>query len=219
MIFRSIVNAPLIDTGLFEEKKTMAYPDFILCFSYKNSTDYKIDHNYKLTANYLNESAINFTIESVFEKFIYINEKDEIINLKPNSSGINNPYFELNIFLLNKDKCFEFLININHERFQFHFRRDAFPLKIFLRREKLKNMRSYFKNIKRYILQKNYGILLDLDEYTIPIRKYQVKTEVLEIKKFDQFRMLKNPSSLLSNVSRNVFDHIQNIINEFNFKI
>ena len=138
VIFHSIVNAQLIGGEFFEEKNPMAYPDFILCFSYKNSTDYKIDHNYKLTASYLNESVINFTIESVFEKFIYINEKDEIINLEPNPSNHEKPYLKLETYFVSGSKCFEFLIKIEHKKYEFYFRKDAYPLKIYFKREKLK---------------------------------------------------------------------------------
>ena len=217
MIFHSIVNAPLKDTGLFEEKKAMVYPDFVLCFSFKNLKNFKIEKNIKLTGNHLDSLTSNLTFKNIFEKIIYINKKDEIINLKPNSSNHENLNLKLNTFFISGSKCFEFLIDIKHEKYEFFFRKDAYPLKIYLKKEKLKTISQYvFRSKFRSKFEKNFQFLLDLYKNTSLIRKYQIKTEEVEIKIEDQFKILKNPLSLLDgNDSKNVDNYLENMRNEF----
>ena len=217
IIFHSILNAPLIDTGFFEEMNLMSYPDFILCFSFKNLKNFKIEKNIKLTGNHLDSLASNFTFKNIFEKVIYINERDEIINLKPNSSNHENPYLKLQTYFVNGFKCFEFLIKIEHKKYEFYFRKDAYPLKIYLKRENLKIISQYlFKSKFRSKFEKNFQFLLDLYKNTSLITKYQIKTELTKIKIEDQFKILKNPLSLLDGSdSKNVDNYLENMRNEF----
>ena len=217
MIFHSILNAPLIDTGFFEEKNPMSYPDFILCFSFKNLKNFKIEKNIKLTGNHLDSLASNFSFKNIFEKVIYINERDETINLKPYSSNPENPYLKLQTYFVKGSKCFEFLIKIEHKKYEFYFRKDAYPLKIYFKREKLKTISQYvFKSKFRSKFEKNDIFLFDLYKNTSLITKYQIKTELTKIKIEDQFKILKNPLSLFDGSdSKNVDNYLENMRNKF----
>ena len=218
IIYESIVNAPLIDSGLFRENEKLVYPEMFFCFFYKNSKNFKIDKNIKLTGDYLDRLTSNLVFESIFEKISYINEQDQTIDLKFNSSNFESSYLKFDTFLSNNGKCFAISIKLSYEKYDFLFRKDAYPLKINFRKNTIKDFNNYYFKAKNFSLhQKNYGYLLELNKGTSLIKKYQVKTESLEIEIENQLKILKYPLSFLFGKydENKVDDYLNNLKNEF----
>ena len=214
IVYYSFVNSHLVDTGLYKNNDKIIYPDMDFCFFYNNLSNFKIDKNVKLTGDYLNDLTSNFTIKSIFENISYINEQDQIIDI--NLHNFKSSHFKLDTYFFANSKCFSMLIYLSYERNEFYFRKDAFPLKIFLKTKSLKNLNNFYFTSKIGDFQKNYVNHLDLNRETILIEKYQVKTEMLKIEKYDQLKMLKNPFYLAE--ENDASNYLWNMRNEFNTK-
>ena len=77
-LFNELLNAELIFYTYYGIENTIEMPEIIFCFDLKNN---KIDRNYRLTGNYLNQTNEEIRIDTVFEKIKYLKKSNEWINL------------------------------------------------------------------------------------------------------------------------------------------
>ena len=131
-ILDQVANGKLIYFVYYNIETSMEMPEIIFCFDFDLSHG-RINKNYKLTENYLDELSKEIKIESVFEKVEYFNNKsNEWISLE-------TPYFtnlELKIetfYFLDK-KCFKVQQDMEYDRDQLNLLQIKDVLKIYFNR-------------------------------------------------------------------------------------
>ena len=192
MIFNTIIKAPLINVGDHIVQKNFRYPDLNFCFDY----DANNDPNFKLTANYLESLTSHLTFEKIFKNITYVNNEDELVDLyqyhryrKKKSSHNLDQHILVPPYFIQTRKCFHITVKEMHENHEFYFRKDSFPLKINFNKKTIKTLdKFYLKSTFWSNQEKNYVFEIQGNRKGIKKQKHQIRTEMLEIITFDQFK-------------------------------
>ena len=127
-ILDQVANAKLIYFVYYNIETSMKTPEIIFCFDFDLSHG-RIDKNYKLTENYLDELSREIKIESVFKKVEYLNNKsNEWISLK--TPNFTNSEFKIETFYFLDKKCFKIQQDMEYDRDQFNLLENKDVLKI-----------------------------------------------------------------------------------------
>ena len=113
-----VENGELIYFVCYKIETSIKMSEIIFCFDFDFSHR-RINPNYKLTENYLDEISNEIKVASVFEKVEYLNNKsNEWISLK--NPNFANSEFKIESFYFQDKKCFKIQQDMEYDRDQFN---------------------------------------------------------------------------------------------------
>ena len=208
-ILNEIIGEELDQSQHYELLETLKMPEIIFCVSFDMSL---IDMNYKLTGHYLDEITKKIRIETVFDTIHYLDNKtNEWITLKLNFTG---DQFRIDEFFFLNEKCFKIILKMEYHRDQFHFsfdsNFDSNVLGISFRSKFIHRKPCFMTKPKDKI---QFSKLLKLDR--VMFRKsILISQELFELKYYDKFNFIKNPSSLFYG-ENDAVHYLSNLLNNF----
>ena len=123
-----VANGELTYFVYYKIETSMKMSEIIFCFDF-DLNNIRINKNYKLTENYLDELSKEVKIESIFEKVEYFNNKsNEWISLK--TPNYTNSEFKIETFYFLDKKCFKVQQDMEYDRDQFNLLDNKDVLKI-----------------------------------------------------------------------------------------
>ena len=141
-ILDQVANGELLYFGFHNIEASMSMFEIIFCFDLSHR---RINKNYKLTENYLDELSKEIKIESVFEKVEYLNNKSsKWFSLK--TPDFTNSKFKIETFYFLDKKCFKIQQDMEYNRDQLNLLRIKDVLKIHFNRTftHQENLNIYF---------------------------------------------------------------------------
>ena len=203
-IFDQVLHGELVHYVYYTLENSIRMPEIIFCFDLNQK---RIDRNYKLTENYLNEATSDLRIETFFESITYLGESNKWINL---GSNFENSEFKIEIFYFLNKKCFKMSLAIEYYRDRFYLLDDQSVLKVYFNYKygldayfltKISNTMQ-FSRLSYLLFDKNYYIR---DAYIL-------SQETIELTKKDKFYFIKSPSLLFH---KDKSDDNNNLITKF----
>ena len=211
-ILNKIIDEELEQSQYYEILETWRMPEIIFCIDFDKSL---IDMNHKLTGNYLDEITKDIRIETVFDRIRYLNNNrtNEWITLKSNFTG---DQFRIEQFFFLNEKCFKIILEMEYHRDQFHFLFDtnfgSNVLGISFNKELIHRI-SYFMTKPKNQIQFSKLVKLDF-KYRFWYKTILISQELFELKYYDKFNFIKNPSSLFYG-ENDATHYLNNLLNNF----
>ena len=129
-ILDQIASGELLYFAFINIETSIKMSEIIFCFDLSHR---RINKNYKLTENYLDELSRKIKIESVFEKVEYLNNKsNEWISLE--TPNFTNSEFKIETFYFLDKKCFKIQQDIEYDSDQFNLLENKDVLNIYFNR-------------------------------------------------------------------------------------
>ena len=144
IILGQVANGELTYFGYYKIETSIKMSEIIFCFDFDLNRK-RINKNYKLTENYLDELSKEIKIESIFEKVGYLNNKsNEWISL--NTPNFANSEFKIESFYFLDKKCFKIQQDMEFDRDQLNLLQIKDVLKINFNRTFIhqKDLNIYF---------------------------------------------------------------------------
>ena len=215
-ILDQVANGKLIYFVYYNIETSMKMPEIIFCFDFDLSQR-RINKNYKLTENYLDELSKEIEIESVFEKVEYLNNKsNEWISLE--TPNFTNSEFKIEIFYFLDKKCFKIQQDMEYDRAQFNLLENKNVVKINFNRTftHKKGLNIYFftkiSNTIQFSQLTNLVLFFLSDHYNHYRYIYFVNQKIVE-QEYSLFNLVQNPFSLYDKNDEN--SYFINLINDF----
>ena len=120
-VVKEIINQELIENGYFEKIEDIKLPNLVFCFEFDET---KIDSNFQLTGEFLNEITGDLKIDDVFKKIAFFNRTGfEDLRITTGDNEILNPNISVTSFYFFDLKCFEIELKITYKVEYFYFYR------------------------------------------------------------------------------------------------
>ena len=185
-IFQGIIQGRHVATGMYLDSEDLLLPDFVFCVDYRDLLPDRMldEENHQLTGTYLNDSTSSFTISSLVERLVYLNEKNEFTDFKDRDDEKEVINFKTTFF---RDwKCLEISVKITYKPRDVYCLSDPYLLKFYLNRSLLPD-HFYFG----FMEQGSFGRIAKLSSKRAVNRK--VRVELYKQVYGEKFRLLKHP--------------------------
>ena len=196
-ILNEIINGELTKTQYYEIMKSIKMPDIIFCFDFYS----QIDNNYKLTGSYLERLTFHLRTQTVFNKFVYLNESNQWSTFEI-GSNIQDEKFSIETFFFLSKNCFKIRQKIEFHKKHFYFGDNTEVLKIYFITYTIHAYKKvYFLTNEENTLQLSRLSILEFDKLLInglPSAKkfYFINHVQFEVIRNDKFNFIKNPLSV-----------------------
>ena len=212
LILDQVANGKLIYFVYYNIETSMKMSEIIFCFDFDLSHR-RINKNYKLTENYLDELSKEIKIKSVFEKVEYLNDKsNEWISLK--TPNFENLEFKIETFYFLNKKCFKVKQDIEYDRDQLKLLDNNDVLKINFNRTFIiqKDLNIYFftkiSNMTQFSRIKNLVLFSGRIELIYSINQKSVEQQ------YSLFNLIQNPFSFYDDKD-DANSYFINLMNDF----
>ena len=215
-ILDQVANGKLIYFVYYNIETSMEMPEIIFCFDFDLSQR-RINKNYKLTENYLDELSKGIQIESVFEKVEYLNNKSNLW-ISFETPYFTNSEFKIETFYFLDKKCFKIEQNMEYDRDQFNLLENKDVLKIYFNKTFTlqKDLNIYFftkiRNTMQFSRITNLEFFLNKEfRYIYVINQTSVEQQ------YNTFNLIKNPLLIFSSDSdqNDANCYFTNLMNDF----
>ena len=211
-ILDQVANGKLIYFVYYNIETSMKISEIIFCFDFDLSHR-RINKNYKLTENYLDELSKEIKIESVFEKVEYLNNKsNEWIVLK--TPNFANSEFEIKTFYFLNKKCFKVQQDMEYDKDQLNLLENKDVLKIYFNRTFTlqEDLNIYFfTKINNTMLFSRLTSLVFYEKYSKYI--YVINQKSVE-QEYSLFNLIQNPFSFYDDKD-DANSYFINLMNDF----
>ena len=228
-ILYQLANKELLYFVYYNIETSIKMSEIIFCFDFDLSHG-KINKNYKLTENYLDELSRKIKIESVFEKVEYLNNKsNEWISLE--TPNFTNSEFKIETFYFLDKKCFKIQQDMEYDRSLLNLLQIKDVLEIYFNRTFIRqeNLNIYFftkiNNTMQFSRLTNLVFFESKIEYDSWKQMYSKKIHrfiyFMNQKSVDQknntFNLIKNPFLIFSSDSDqdDANCYFTNLMNDF----
>ena len=228
-ILYQIANGELFYFAFINIETSMKMSEIIFCFDFGLSHR-RINKNYKLTENYLDELSEEIKIETVFEKVEYLNNKsNEWISLE--TPNFTNSQFKIETFYFLDKKCFKIEQDMEYDRSLLNLLQIKDVLEIYFNRTFIRqeNLNIYFftkiNNTMQFSRLTNLVFFESKMEYDEWEQMYSKKTSryiyFMNQKSVEQqyniFNLIQNPFSFYDDKD-DPNSYFINLVNDFERK-
>ena len=209
-ILDQVANGELIYFVYYNIETSIKMSEIIFCFDLSHR---RINKNYKLTENYLDELSKEIKIESIFEKVKYLNNKsNEWIVLK--TPNFKNSEFKIETFYFLDKKCFKIQQDMEYDRDQLNLLQIKDVLKIYFNRTFIhqEDLNIYFfTKINNTMQFSRITNLVFFEKYRRFI--YIINQKSVE-QKYSLFNFIQNPFSFYDDKD-DANSYYINLMNDF----
>lgn len=210
-MLNEVLNCELIQSEHYQLLDSIKMNNIIFCFQINRT---RIDLNNKLTTKYSDKISDDLSMNSIFERIIYLDSGNEWIELDE-KSNYSNKNFKISVFYFSDLKCFQFNQNIEYQLRQFDFRRNKKVLKVVFKEQFANNddIEVFFLTKIRNTMQFSKMVFLDSD-----LNEYLIIQKISKIEhndKFSKFRSFPSFFNGYSSESSNDVNYLSNMIQSF----
>lgn len=200
VLIYQIQNDQLVINDHIDEVNLKWSPEFLFCFDFDQSL---IDRNRSLTGDYLEQLTSHMTVETVFRRIRYLNDRSEW-NVLNESDPTNDERMRVETVFLYEKKCFKISNPILYEPYQF-LNLDEFEEETYFPVLRIDLNRSFIEKRKLVLFSRNPNEMHTSDSVHLNsvlngsysfriVSMAQTNNDKFSFIKFDSFR---SPLSLL----------------------
>ena len=191
-IFYDIIHGSYVASGTYLESEDLLLPDMAFCVDLqeneKISRGKPLDkENHRMTGTHLNKLTSNFAIDTILEKLVYLNKRNEFVALEMNKTMEElRDQFNFRTTFYRNWKCLEISTKIVYNPNDVYCLDDAYLLKFYLNRTHLPE-HFYFG----FMEQGTFGRMVRIRSDARLNRK--ANFEIIKQKYTEKFSFLKHP--------------------------